>query len=111
MKKLEGIEKSYICSVRVLWDVLYRVLWNVVYGMLMRTRDSIFASGINTVCCNVFKRVSFCVYAVSEPPKFVNKRSFIQLTEWYCTICRQQFANIFANCLSCEGRLKSRTIF
>ena len=43
--------------------------------MLMRTRDSRFASSINTVWCNVFKVVSCCVCAENEPPKFVNRRS------------------------------------
>ena len=37
---------------------MYRVLWNVVYGILIRTRDSRFASDLwFAVWCNVFKVV------------------------------------------------------
>ena len=53
----------------------------------------------------VFKsKVTTVKYEFTNTKKLVKKLARVETS----SICRQQFANMFANCLSCEGRFRGR---
>ena len=52
-----------------------------------------------------FANRSHVKYEFTNTKKLVKKLARIEAS----SICRQQFANMFANCLSCEGRFRKFT--